>query len=584
MPEIAKSQSQLARRRNLLRALLIPDNKTYETLHRDILEGDVDELTRSRRKRLLANYNIEELSQHKGVFDAAPAAPFRTAPAASIAQQSRGQLVIRVTLRPPPQGELPYRGAVVFPDSLIANTEPKAADVALLRSCYKESERVRRENTQSVAEMEEGRDNTVKIGDAANAESGEIEKPGYAKASHDLTKKVIEDRKPFLTKSFTRGVSSLARGAAIKYIHFNNYEIDTWYTAPYPEEYSQNPVLYICEYCLKYMKSSFILQRHRTKCASRHPPGTEIYHHGHNAVFEVDGRKHTTYCQNLCLLAKLFLNSKTLYYDVEPFVFYVLTEIDEGNHHFVGYFSKEKLSGNDYNLSCILTLPIYQRKGYGHFLIDFSYLLSRREFKVGTPEKPLSDLGLLSYRSYWKLKVCEVLRLVEGVPVSVEEICSLTGMTASDVVVGLEQVGALLRSPTSGRYAIKSNLTLINTTINRWQAKNYVQVCPLKLLWKPIVYGPSGGINTLSSLVTTHAEQGDASQIVLSFLKDDIADSRTIEEQTMEAIRQRDEDDVVPMGEPLSCFETCYPGMPLYKPKSAVKHKVRLVIVSDEDE
>lgn len=77
------------------------------------------------------------------------------------------------------------------------------------------------------------------------------------------------------------------------------------------------------------------------------------------------------YCQNLCLLAKMFLESKTLYYDVEPFLFYVMTEVDDLGARFVGYFSKEKRSMEN-NVSCIMTLPVRQRKGWGQLLIDFS--------------------------------------------------------------------------------------------------------------------------------------------------------------------------------------------------------------------
>ena len=49
----------------------------------------------------------------------------------------------------------------------------------------------------------------------------------------------------------------------------------------------------------------------------------------HVAVFEVDGAKETVYCENLCLLAKLFLDHKTLEYDCTPFLFYVICEVDE---------------------------------------------------------------------------------------------------------------------------------------------------------------------------------------------------------------------------------------------------------------
>jgi GNAT superfamily N-acetyltransferase len=96
------------------------------------------------------------------------------------------------------------------------------------------------------------------------------------------------------------------------------------------------------------------------------------------AMFEVDGQEQRQYCQNLCYMAKLFLDHKTLYYDVDPFLFYILCEHDEFGFHPVGYFSKEKYSDLGYNLACILTFPAHQRKGYGRVLISFSYELSKK--------------------------------------------------------------------------------------------------------------------------------------------------------------------------------------------------------------
>jgi hypothetical protein len=45
-------------------------------------------------------------------------------------------------------------------------------------------------------------------------------------------------------------------------VRFGEFEMDTWYSAPYPQEYASVPVLYICEHCLKYMKSADMQRRH----------------------------------------------------------------------------------------------------------------------------------------------------------------------------------------------------------------------------------------------------------------------------------------------------------------------------------
>jgi MOZ/SAS family len=97
------------------------------------------------------------------------------------------------------------------------------------------------------------------------------------------------------------------------------------------------------------------------------------------------------------------------------------------------------VSYDDYNLACIVTFPPFQKKGYGTLMIEFSenrcsplneshvltlhdagYYLSALNKFQGTPERPLSDLGLKGYLSFWASVVLRTLALsfnIQDLPV-----------------------------------------------------------------------------------------------------------------------------------------------------------------------
>ena len=93
-------------------------------------------------------------------------------------------------------------------------------------------------------------------------------------------------------------------------IELGRYRINAWYFSPYPESFCSGGPLYVCEFCLTYHRKRSALLRHRKTCTLNHPPGLEIYRGDGLAAFEIDGRESKVYAQNLCLLAKLFLDHK----------------------------------------------------------------------------------------------------------------------------------------------------------------------------------------------------------------------------------------------------------------------------------
>jgi len=265
-------------------------------------------------------------------------------------------------------------------------------------------------------------------------------------------------------------------------IELGKHEMDTWYFSPFPPEYNDCQKLYFCEYTPQFFKRKEQLQRHLKKNEMRHPPGDEIYRKGKLSFFEIDGKKHKLFCQNLCYLAKLFLDHKTLYYDVDLFLFYVLMECDERGYHIVGYFSKEKCSEEGYNLACILTLPPYQRKGYGKLLISFSYELSKIEGKVGTPERPLSDLGLVSYRGYWTRELLKIIKDESKQFVSIKDLSEMTMIKTEDIISTLQHLGLL--AYTKGAYVICASPELIDKHFKA-AGSGGVPCDPDAIVWSP---------------------------------------------------------------------------------------------------
>lgn len=198
-------------------------------------------------------------------------------------------------------------------------------------------------------------------------------------------------------------------------------------------------------------------------------------------MYEVDGKKARTYCENLCYLAKMFLDHKTLKYDCDAFYFYVMCEYDDRGAHITGYFSKEKVSDAGLNLNCILTLPSYQKRGYGKFIISFSYELSRIEGKVGTPERPLSDMGLVSYRGYWSRAILNILKNHDG-PISLKEISDATMIQTKDIESTLNHLKMIqYRSQQPFIYAPPA---LIDAQLKACGSPGLL-VDPTKIVWTP---------------------------------------------------------------------------------------------------
>ncbi|ESL07691.1 histone acetyltransferase [Trypanosoma rangeli SC58] len=249
-------------------------------------------------------------------------------------------------------------------------------------------------------------------------------------------------------------------------------------------------VLHICPFCLHPFTAHEDVVRHLRLVCQRYPPGNEIYRDPVRqlVVLEMDAVVEPVFCEHLALLSKLFLEHKALDHDMTPFLFYVLCAVQPHGLEVLGYFSKEKHSPEMYNLSCVLVLPQFQSRGIGRFLIELSYELSRREGKIGSPEKPLSDLGEKLYLGYWGDVVVSALAraMEENHCATLDYLVQATYISQSDVLRTLQYLRLL-----SGTQIVVSEDSIERCYSRRLQRErsghNYV-FYPHLLSWSPHMY------------------------------------------------------------------------------------------------
>ncbi|KAL8946521.1 MAG: hypothetical protein Q9222_007099, partial [Ikaeria aurantiellina] len=235
--------------------------------------------------------------------------------------------------------------------------------------------------------------------------------------------------------------SSKPSNLNIKTVVLGTTLFETWYPSFYPEELVGRDLdrLYVCQWCFKYCRDLVPFLAHRKLCNARNgpPPGQLIYSKDNYSIHEVDGEEdqvlplYPSHCdkpreintivklfsQNLSLFAKLFLDNKSVFFDVASFNYYLLLlhppspplpgpHQHQQQNQIIGFFSKEKQSWDANNLACILVFPPWQRLGHGRTLIALSYELSRLvDRRIGGPERPLSALGRIGYLKFWGARV-----------------------------------------------------------------------------------------------------------------------------------------------------------------------------------
>ena len=118
-------------------------------------------------------------------------------------------------------------------------------------------------------------------------------------------------------------------------------------------------------------------------------------------------------------------------------------------------------------------------------------MLSKEEGQPGTPEKPLSDLGKVSYYSYWKSVVLEYLHAYKTDQIKLTDISKETGMYCQDIALAFQLLNFIKYVPSEGggiKIAISVDWKKVDAHAGRVaKSKTRIPIDIECLRWKPLL-------------------------------------------------------------------------------------------------
>lgn len=287
----------------------------------------------------------------------------------------------------------------------------------------------------------------------------------------------------------------------IKEVAFGQYTFDTWYgngayfasarggqlgteAATMPRKRDGLPstsgfwleTLYLCDFCFKYTSNKAKMGLHMSTCPLNKPfppVGTLVYAdtRGKHLIKKVRGFRNELFCQNLSLFGKLFLDDKSVYYNVEAYDFYILYGVSKEHekqnlmnsdvtYRPMGFYSKEVTAWEpDNNLACICIFPPYQRLHLGLLLIEFLYAAAEASGQLPLgPEFPLSPYGKQLYLRYWGKRIAfELMNSFTDDLITLGQLAVQTGFRREDILFALEHMGILYTATEQSVASLRSS-------------------------------------------------------------------------------------------------------------------------------